>query len=584
MYRTHNCGELRLKNLDQQVTLSGWVQKSRNKGFMLWIDLRDRFGVSQLIFDEQRSSKDLFEKAKTLGREFVIQVKGSVIERTSKNPNIATGEIEILVSELTVLNESLTPPFTIEDKTDGGEELRMKYRYLDIRRNSIKEKLIFRHKVSSEIRNYLTALDFIDVETPYLIKSTPEGARDFVVPSRMNQGEFYALPQSPQTFKQLLMVGGIDKYFQIVKCFRDEDLRADRQPEFTQIDCEMSFVNQEDVLKTFEGLVRHLLSSIKNINVDDFPRMTYDEAMSKYGCDKPDIRFGMELGDLNDVSKHKDFNVFNSSELVVGIAVPNGNAFTRKQIDSYTNWVRRPQIGAKGLVYVRCNDDGSFKSSVDKFYDQEDLGKWANITGAAKGDLIFILSGEVSQVRAQISALRLELAENLDLRKSDEFAPLWVTDFPLLEWDNESQKYHAMHHPFTSPKLDQLDLLEKSPEKIKANAYDLVLNGNEIGGGSIRIHDKKIQALMFKHLGFSEAEAKEQFGFLMNAFEYGAPPHGGIALGLDRLVAILHGEESIKDYIAFPKNNSGKDVMIDAPSKLNEMQLNELSLKLKSSK
>ena len=515
MYRTHNCGELRLKNLDQQVTLSGWVQKSRNKGFMLWIDLRDRFGVSQLIFDEQRSSKDLFEKAKTLGREFVIQVKGSVIERTSKNPNIATGEIEILVSELTVLNESLTPPFTIEDKTDGGEELRMKYRYLDIRRNSIKEKLIFRHKVSSEIRNYLTALDFIDVETPYLIKSTPEGARDFVVPSRMNQGEFYALPQSPQTFKQLLMVGGIDKYFQIVKCFRDEDLRADRQPEFTQIDCEMSFVNQEDVLKTFEGLVRHLLSSIKNINVDDFPRMTYDEAMSKYGCDKPDIRFGMELGDLNDVSKHKDFNIFNSSELVVGIAVPNGNAFTRKQIDSYTNWVRRPQIGAKGLVYVRCNDDGSFKSSVDKFYDQEDLGKWANITGAAKGDLIFILSGELSQVRAQISALRLELAENLDLRKSDEFAPLWVTDFPLLEWDNESQKYHAMHHPFTSPKLDQLDLLEKSPEKVKANAYDLVLNGNEIGGGSIRIHNKKIQALMFKHLGFSEAEAKEQFGFLM---------------------------------------------------------------------
>jgi len=584
MYRTHNCGELRLKNLDQQVTLSGWVQKSRNKGFMLWIDLRDRFGVSQLIFDEHRSSKDLFEKAKTLGREFVIQVKGSVIERTSKNPNIATGEIEILVSELTVLNESLTPPFTIEDKTDGGEELRMKYRYLDIRRNSIKEKLIFRHKVSSEIRNYLTALDFIDVETPYLIKSTPEGARDFVVPSRMNQGEFYALPQSPQTFKQLLMVGGIDKYFQIVKCFRDEDLRADRQPEFTQIDCEMSFVNQEDILNTFEGLVRHLLSSIKNINVDDFPRMTYDQAMSKYGCDKPDIRFGMELGNLNEVSMHKEFNVFNSSELVVGIAVPNGNTFTRKQIDSYTNWVKRPQIGAKGLVYVRCNDDGSFKSSVDKFYDQEDLGKWANITGAVKGDLIFILSGEVSQVRAQISALRLEVAENLDLRKSDEFAPLWVTDFPLLEWDAESQKYHAMHHPFTSPKLDQLDLLEKSPAKVKANAYDLVLNGNEIGGGSIRIHDKKIQGLMFKHLGFSEVQAKEQFGFLMNAFEYGAPPHGGIALGLDRLVAILHGEESIKDYIAFPKNNSGKDFMIDAPSKLDDVQLNELSLKLKSSK
>ena len=584
MYRTHNCGELRLKNLNQEVTLSGWVQKSRDKGFMLWIDLRDRFGVSQLIFDEKRSSKELFEKAKTLGREFVIQIKGSVIERTSKNPNIQTGEIEILVSELTILNKSLTPPFTIEDNTDGGEELRMKYRYLDIRRNSIKEKLIFRHKVSSEIRNYLTKLDFIDVETPYLIKSTPEGARDFVVPSRMNEGEFYALPQSPQTFKQLLMVGGIDKYFQIVKCFRDEDLRADRQPEFTQIDCEMSFVNQEDILNTFEGLTKHLLSSIKNIKVDEFPRMTYEEAMSKYGCDKPDIRFGMELGDLNDISKHKDFNVFNSSELVIGIAVPNGNTFTRKQIDSYTDWVRRPQIGAKGLVYVRCNDDGSFKSSVDKFYDQKDLTNWANKTGAKKGDLILILSGITNEVRSQMSALRLELAENLNLRNPNEFAPLWVTDFPLLEWDEESNKFHAMHHPFTSPKLDQLDLLEKSPEKVKANAYDLVLNGNEIGGGSIRIHDKNIQSLMFKHLGFSENEAKEQFGFLMNAFEYGAPPHGGIALGLDRLVAILHGEESIRDYIAFPKNNSGKDVMIDAPSKLDDLQLSELFLKLKDKK
>ena len=584
MYRTHNCGELRLKNLNQEVTLSGWVQKSRDKGFMHWIDLRDRFGVSQLIFDEKRSSKELFEKAKTLGREFVIQVKGSVIERTSKNPNIQTGEIEILVSELTILNKSLTPPFTIEDNTDGGEELRMKYRYLDIRRNSIKEKLIFRHKVSSEIRNYLTKLDFIDVETPYLIKSTPEGARDFVVPSRMNEGEFYALPQSPQTFKQLLMVGGIDKYFQIVKCFRDEDLRADRQPEFTQVDCEMSFVNQEDILNTFEGLTKHLLSSIKNIKVDEFPRMTYEEAMSKYGCDKPDIRFGMELGDLNDISKHKDFNVFNSSELVIGIAVPNGNSFTRKQIDSYTDWVRRPQIGAKGLVYVRCNDDGSFKSSVDKFYDQKDLTNWANKTGAKKGDLILILSGTTNEVRSQMSALRLELAESLNLRNPNEFAPLWVTDFPLLEWDEESNKFHAMHHPFTSPKLDQLDLLEKSPEKVKANAYDLVLNGNEIGGGSIRIHDKNIQSLMFKHLGFSENEAKEQFGFLMNAFEYGAPPHGGIALGLDRLVAILHGEESIRDYIAFPKNNSGKDVMIDAPSKLDDLQLSELFLKLKDKK
>ena len=581
MYRTHNCGELRLKNLSKEVTLSGWVQKTRNKGFLLWIDLRDRYGISQLIFDEQRTSKELFQKAKDLGREFVIQVKGTVIERASKNPNINTGEIEVLVSELILLNKSLTPPFTIEDNSDGGEELRMQYRYLDIRRNVIKEKLIFRHKVNSEIRNYLTKLNFIDIETPYLIKSTPEGARDFIVPSRMNQGEFYALPQSPQTFKQLLMVGGIDRYFQIVKCFRDEDLRADRQPEFTQIDCEMSFVNQEEILNTFEGLIKHLLGSIKNINVDDFPRMTYDEAMSKYGCDKPDIRFGMELGELNEVSKHKEFNVFNSSELIVGIAVPNGNTFTRKQIDNYTNWVRRPQIGAKGLVYVRCNDDGSFKSSVDKFYDQDDLGKWANKTNAKKGDLILILSGNKSEVRGQISALRLELAENLNLRNPEEFAPLWITDFPLLEWDEESQKYHAMHHPFTSPKVEDISLLETKPGEVKANAYDLVLNGNEIGGGSIRIHDKNIQSLMFKYLGFTKEEAKEQFGFLMDAFEYGAPPHGGIALGFDRLVAILDGNESIKDYIAFPKNNSGKDVMINAPSQLSVEQLNELSINLK---
>ena len=581
MYRTHNCGELRLKNLSKEVTLSGWVQKTRNKGFLLWIDLRDRYGISQLIFDEQRTSKELFQKAKDIGREFVIQVKGTVIERASKNPNINTGEIEVLVSELIVLNKSLTPPFTIEDNSDGGEELRMQYRYLDIRRNVIKEKLIFRHKVNSEIRNYLTKLNFIDIETPYLIKSTPEGARDFIVPSRMNQGEFYALPQSPQTFKQLLMVGGIDRYFQIVKCFRDEDLRADRQPEFTQIDCEMSFVNQEEILNTFEGLIKHLLGSIKNINVDDFPRMTYDEAMSKYGCDKPDIRFGMELGELNEVSKHKEFNVFNSSELIVGIAVPNGNTFTRKQIDNYTNWVRRPQIGAKGLVYVRCNDDGSFKSSIDKFYDQDDLGKWANKTNAKKGDLILILSGNKSEVRGQISALRLELAENLNLRNPEEFAPLWITDFPLLEWDEETQKYHAMHHPFTSPKVEDISLLETKPGEVKANAYDLVLNGNEIGGGSIRIHDKNIQSLMFKYLGFTKEEAKEQFGFLMDAFEYGAPPHGGIALGFDRLVAILDGNESIKDYIAFPKNNSGKDVMINAPSQLSVEQLNELSISLK---
>lgn len=580
MYRTHNCGELRSKDINTEVILSGWVHKTRNKGFMIWVDLRDRYGVTQLIFDEKRSSKDLFEKAKSLGREYVIQIKGSVISRASQNPNIPTGQIEILVTDLTVLNESLTPPFTIEDETDGGEELRMKFRYIDIRRNYIKNKLIFRHKVSSEIRTYLTKLDFIDVETPYLIKSTPEGARDFIVPSRMNQGEFYALPQSPQTFKQLLMVGGIDKYFQIVKCFRDEDLRADRQPEFTQIDCEMSFVNQEEILNTFEGLIKHLLKEIKNFSIDKFPRMTYEQAMSKYGCDKPDIRFGMELSNLNDISKHKDFNVFNSSELVLGIAVPNGNDLTRKQIDGYTNWVKRPQIGAKGLIYVRCNEDGTFKSSVDKFFDQNDLNKWAEKTSANKNDLIMILSGETSEVRAQMSALRLEIAENLGLRNPNEFAPLWITDFPLLEYDDESKQFHAMHHPFTSPKPDQLDLLESSPEKVKANAYDLVLNGNEIGGGSIRIHDKKVQEKMFNLLGFSEKEAKDQFGFLMNAFEYGAPPHGGIALGFDRLVAILDGHESIKEYIAFPKNNSGKDVMINAPSKIDSAQLEELSLKI----
>ena len=580
MYRTHNCGELRSKDINTEVILSGWVHKTRNKGFMIWVDLRDRYGVTQLIFDEKRSSKDLFEKAKNLGREYVIQIKGSVISRASQNPNIPTGQIEILVTDLTVLNKSLTPPFTIEDETDGGEELRMKFRYIDIRRNYIKNKLIFRHKVSSEIRNYLTKLDFIDVETPYLIKSTPEGARDFIVPSRMNQGEFYALPQSPQTFKQLLMVGGIDRYFQIVKCFRDEDLRADRQPEFTQIDCEMSFVNQEEILNTFEGLIKHLLKEIKNFSIDKFPRMTYEQAMSKYGCDKPDIRFGMELSNLNDISKHKDFNVFNSSELVLGIAVPNGNTLTRKQIDSYTNWVKRPQIGAKGLIYVRCNEDGTFKSSVDKFFDQNDLNKWAEKTSANKNDLIMILSGETSEVRAQMSALRLEIAENLGLRNPNEFAPLWITDFPLLEYDDESKQFHAMHHPFTSPKPDQLDLLESSPEKVKANAYDLVLNGNEIGGGSIRIHDKKVQEKMFNLLGFSEKEAKDQFGFLMNAFEYGAPPHGGIALGFDRLVALLDGHESIKEYIAFPKNNSGKDVMINAPSKIDSAQLEELSLKI----
>ena len=581
MYRDNNCGELRVSDVGKTVKLAGWVQKIRNKGFLIWIDLRDRYGITQLIINSEKSSKEVIDSVKDIGREFVIQVDGEVIKRQSINKNISTGEIEIMVSKINVLNSAKIPPFTIENDTDGGEELRMKYRYLDLRRNILKENIIFRNELTFQVRKYLKEQGFIDIETPYLIKSTPEGARDFIVPSRMNQGEFYALPQSPQTFKQLLMVGGIDRYFQIVKCFRDEDLRADRQPEFTQIDCEMSFVNQEEILNTFEGLIKHLLGSIKNINVDDFPRMTYDEAMSKYGCDKPDIRFGMELGELNEVSKHKEFNVFNSSELIVGIAVPNGNTFTRKQIDNYTNWVRRPQIGAKGLVYVRCNDDGSFKSSVDKFYDQDDLGKWANKTNAKKGDLILILSGNKSEVRGQISALRLELAENLNLRNPEEFAPLWITDFPLLEWDEESQKYHAMHHPFTSPKVEDISLLETKPGEVKANAYDLVLNGNEIGGGSIRIHDKNIQSLMFKYLGFTKEEAKEQFGFLMDAFEYGAPPHGGIALGFDRLVAILDGNESIKDYIAFPKNNSGKDVMINAPSQLNVKQLNELSISLK---
>lgn len=582
MYRTHNCGELRISDLGKQVTLSGWVQKSRDKGFMVWLDLRDRYGISQLIFDEERTSKEILKNAKSLGREFVIQIKGEVIERSSKNSNINTGDIEILVSELTILNESKVPPFTIEENTDGGEELRMQYRYLDIRRNSLKNNLVLRHKVTQEVRNYLSSRDFIEVETPYLIKSTPEGARDFVVPSRMNEGEFYALPQSPQTFKQLLMVGGLDKYFQIVKCFRDEDLRADRQPEFTQIDCEMSFVNQEDILNTFEGLTKHLIKSVKNIDILNFPRMTYDEAMEKYGCDKPDIRFGMEFGNLNSVTKHTDFSVFNNAEEIIGIAVPGGSSFTRKEIDKYIDWVKRPQIGASGMIYAKFNEDNTFKSSVDKFFSQEDLAKWSEVTDAKKGDIIFVLSGEKNKVRAQLSALRLHVAENLGLRNPDVFAPLWITDFPLLEWDEDSNKFHAMHHPFTSPKLDQIELLETNPSEVKANAYDLVLNGNEIGGGSIRIHDKKIQALMLKHLGFSDKDAIEQFGFLMNAFEYGAPPHGGIAFGLDRLVAILGGQETIRDFIAFPKNNSGRDIMINSPSKLDAEQLKELNLKINS--
>jgi aspartyl-tRNA synthetase len=580
MYRSHTCGELRESQINQKVTLSGWVHKTRDKGFVAWVDLRDRYGITQLVFDQDRTSSELLEQATSLGREFVIQVNGTVIERASKNPNLPTGGVEVLVEELIILNESKTPPFTIEDVTDGGEDIRMKYRYLDIRRNPVKDSLIFRSKVAMEVRKYLSNEGFIEVETPYLIKSTPEGARDFVVPSRMNEGQFYALPQSPQTFKQLLMVGGLDKYFQIVKCFRDEDLRADRQPEFTQIDCEMAFVEQKDILNAFEGLTKHLLKEIKEVEIESFPRMTFDEAMKRYGNDKPDIRFGMEFGELNEVAQHKDFNVFNSAELVVGISVPGGNSYTRKEIDTLTDWVKRPQVAALGMVYCRCNDDGSFKSSVDKFYDQEDLAKWAQVTGAKAGDLICVLSGEKNKVRAQLSALRMELAERLGLRNPEEFAPLWVIDFPLLELDEETGHYHAMHHPFTSPKPGQLELLDSDPGAVRANAYDLVLNGNEIGGGSIRIHDKEIQSTMFRHLGFTDEEAKAQFGFLMNAFQYGAPPHGGIAFGLDRLVAILGGQETIRDFIAFPKNNSGRDVMIDAPAPIDAEQLKELHLRL----
>lgn len=580
MYRTHSCGALTASDINTEVTLAGWVQKSRDKGFMIWIDLRDRYGLTQLIFDEERTAANLMDIAKSLGREFVIQVTGTVIERQSKNPNMKTGAIEVLVTELTILNAAKTPPFTIEDKTDGGEDVRMKYRYLDIRRNPVKENLLFRHKVSMEVRKYLSDEGFVDVETPYLIKSTPEGARDFLVPSRMNQGQFYALPQSPQTFKQLLMIGGLDKYFQIVKCFRDEDLRADRQPEFTQIDCEMAFVEQEDILNTFEGLTRHLLKEIKGVDVAEFPRMQYDDAMKLYGNDKPDIRFGMQFGELNTVAQHKEFGVFNKAELVVGIAIPGGATYTRKEIDKLVDWVRRPQVGALGMVYVKCNEDGSYKSSVDKFYDQNDLEKWAEVTGAKAGDLICVLSGDTNKVRAQLSALRMEMAERLGLRNPKEFAPLWVVDFPLLELDEETGHYHAMHHPFTSPKPGQLALLDSKPGEVKANAYDLVLNGNEIGGGSIRIHDKEIQAIMLKKLGFSDEEAKAQFGFLMDAFEYGAPPHGGIAFGLDRLVSILGGQETIRDFIAFPKNNSGRDVMIDSPATIDDAQLKELNIKL----
>jgi len=579
MYRSHNCGELRINDLNKEVKLSGWVQKVRDKGFIMWVDLRDRYGVTQLIFDQERTPSNVIDLAKTLGREFVINITGSVIERNSKNDLMSTGDIEVLVSELKILNSSITPPFTIEDESDGGEELRMKYRYLDIRREPVKNNLILRHKITQQVRTYLSDNSFIEVETPYLIKSTPEGARDFVVPSRMNPGEFYALPQSPQTFKQLLMVAGMDKYFQIVKCFRDEDLRADRQPEFTQIDCEMAFVSQEDILNTFEDLVKHLFQKVKNIELDKFPVMTYDDAVQKYGTDKPDLRYDMKFVELNDVAKNREFNVFNNSELVVGFLIEGGNSFTRKDIDKYTDWVKRPQIGAGGLAYLRIQEDGTYKSSVDKFYDQSDLENWANKAGAKQGDILFILSGDKDKVRTQLGALRVHVADNLGLKNPEEFKPLWVVDFPLLEWDEETGAFHAMHHPFTSPKPEQIDLIDSDPAAVRADAYDLVLNGNEIGGGSIRIHDKKIQQRMFDCLGFTKEEAEKQFGFLMNAFEYGAPPHGGIAFGLDRLVAIMGGNEIIRDFIAFPKNNSGRDVMIDSPSTVSDEQLKEINLK-----
>lgn len=580
MYRTHNNGELRLSDAGKKVKLSGWVQTIRDKGFIIWIDLRDRYGITQLVLEEEKSAPELLEKVRRLGREFVISVTGIVIEREAKNPNIPTGEIEILVENIEILNPSKLPPFTIEDETDGGEELRMKYRYLDIRRNPVKNKLIFRSQVAQKVREILSQQDFVEVETPVLIKSTPEGARDFVVPSRMNPGQFYALPQSPQTFKQLLMVGGLERYFQIVKCFRDEDLRADRQPEFTQIDCEMAFVEQEDILNIFEDLLKKLLQDIKGVEIGDFPRITYAEAMKKYGNDKPDIRFGMEFTELNALAQGKGFQVFDSQELIVGIAAPSCAGYTRKEIDQLIDWVKKPQVGALGLVWVKYNIDGSMKSSVDKFYSPEDLKAWADAMGAQPGDLLLVMAGPANKTRKQLSELRMEMAKRLNLRNPEEFAPLWVVDFPLLEWDEETQRYYAMHHPFTAPKPEDLNLLEENPKEVRANAYDLVLNGNEIGGGSIRIYNKEIQSKMFEILGFTEEEAKAQFGFLMNAFEFGAPPHGGIAFGFDRLVAILDGAETIRDYIAFPKNNAGRDVMIDAPAKIAEEQLEELNLRI----
>ncbi len=579
MYRSHTCGELRDSHIGQTVTIAGWAQTIRDKGNIIWVDVRDRYGITQIVGESGRVSDDVLNALKGLGREFVVQIKGEVVERHSKNPDIPTGNVEIVATEVTVLNKSITPPFTIEDDTDGGEELRMKYRYLDLRRKPVQDKLRLRHKVSVETHKYFDSIDFMEVETPYLIKSTPEGARDFVVPSRMNPGEFYALPQSPQTFKQLLMVSGYDRYYQIVKCFRDEDLRADRQPEFTQIDCEMAFVEQEDILNTFEGLVKHLFKTCRNVEFEnDFPRMTYAEAMERYGSDKPDIRFDMEFVNLNDAAKGKGFGVFDNAELVLAINAKDCAGYTRKQLDKLIDWVKRPQIGAMGMIYCKCNEDGTFKSSVDKFFDQDALAEWAKAAGAEKGDLLLVMSGETDKVRSQMNELRLHMGNELGLRNPNVFAPLWVVDFPLLEWDEETERYHAMHHPFTSPKAEDFDLINTDPGKVRANAYDLAMNGVELGGGSIRIHDKELQARMFELLGFSDEEAKKQFGFLMNAFEFGAPPHGGIAFGFDRLVATMGGSESIRDYIAFPKNNSGRDVMIDSPSTLNEEQLAELSI------
>ncbi len=579
MYRTHTCGELRIDHINTEVTLSGWVQRIRDLGAMSFIDLRDRYGITQLVVDEN-TDKAVAAQLDELGREFVIQVKGLVRERSSKNKNIPTGEIEIALSEIKVLSSSDVPPFTIQDDTDGGDDLRMKYRYLDLRRNPVRENLILRSKMAHAVRNYLNSKDFIETETPVLIKSTPEGARDFVVPSRMNPGEFYALPQSPQTFKQLLMVAGFDRYYQIVKCFRDEDLRADRQPEFTQIDCEMSFVEQKDVLEMFEGLTRHMFKETLNVEVEDFPWMPYSEAMEKYGSDKPDTRFEMLINDITETVKGKDFVVFDSAEYIGAICAKGCAEYTRKQLDALTNWVKRPQIGAKGLVYVKCNADGSFKSSVDKFYSQEDLKLWAEQVGAEAGDLILVLSGDRKHMLDALGKLRLEIANQLGLRDKKVFKPLWVVDFPLLEWDEDTQRFYAMHHPFTAPKPEDIPLLDTDPGKVRANAYDLVINGVEIGGGSVRIFDAGLQAKMFDKLGFTPEEAEAQFGFLMNAFKYGAPPHAGIAFGFDRLVSMFAGLDTIRDVIAFPKNNAGRDVMIDSPAPIANAQLDELNLKL----